>query len=280
MSREAGAKRSVASPKGSHRNFRLKFKVILVTLCLCGLVGFQAYALNLDKTRIYFLSGDYQSAILEGEKLLATEAQSNRSDELYYILGLSYLKDDNYLRASDIFEIILKEFGNSAFKEEARLGLGDTYFLRGDYGQAEAHYKNLLKHNPNTRLKGQVYFRLSQVGFKKGDIRQGQEYLDKLREDLPLNPELKLNKDLCAALDSKSGFYYTVQVGSFSSGTNAKNLTQKLIEQGYPAYIEETSIPAGKITYRVKVGKLGSRPQVIELEKRLSLEGYPTKICP
>jgi len=54
-------------------------------------------------------------------------------DELYYLLSLSYLKDGNYLRASDIFEIILREFKGSRFKEDALLALGDTYFLRGDY---------------------------------------------------------------------------------------------------------------------------------------------------
>ncbi len=125
------------------------------------------YALNLDKIKVHFLAGDYKSAILEGEKLLAGEAQSGRSDELYYILGLSYLKDGNYLRASDIFEIILKEFKNSAFKEEASLGLGDTYFLKGDYGQAEGYFRELINNNPATKLKAQVCYRLSLIGFNE-----------------------------------------------------------------------------------------------------------------
>ena len=82
-----------------------------------------AYALDLDKLKAYFLSGDYKSAITEGERVLAKVEDSGPIDELYYILGLSYLKDGNYLRASDIFEIILNECKGSHFKDDAILRL-------------------------------------------------------------------------------------------------------------------------------------------------------------
>jgi len=238
--------------------------------------AFSGYALNLDKLKVYLLEGDYKGAISEGERLIAGDAHS---DELYYILGLSYLKDGNYLRACDIFEIILKEFKNSEFGDEARLGLGDTYFLRGDFVKAEDCYKDLIESNPQTRLKAQAYCRLSQTGYKNGNMQQGKEYLDKLKQDFPLNLESMLNKDLYPLSDSSSDTYYTVQVGSFTNITNARNLTEKLIQKGYPAYMEEASFK-GKASYRVRVGKLRLRQEILTLENKLSREGYPTKICP
>jgi cell division protein FtsN len=36
----------------------------------------------------------------------------------------------------------------------------------------------------------------------------------------------------------------------------------------------------GKISYRVRVGKFKLRDEALNLEKKLSHEGYPTKICP
>jgi tetratricopeptide (TPR) repeat protein len=237
---------------------------------------FNCYALDLEKAKIYLLQGDYKGAILEGEKLVA---QDGRSDELYYILGISYLKDGNYLRASDIFEIILREFKNSAFRDEAKLGLGDTYFLRGDFAKAEDYYKDLLNSNPETKLKAQLYYRLSQTRYKNGDTQQGKDYLDRLKLDFPLNLESSLNKDLYVSLDSSSGTYYTVQVGSFTNITNARNLTEKLIQKGYPAYMEEVSFN-GQTSYRVRVGKLRLRQEIVSLENKLSQEGYPTKIYP
>ena len=250
--------------------------VVFVICGLCIVIYNNAYALTLDKVKVYLLEGDYKSAISEGEKLVAQDAHS---DELYYILGMSYLKDGNFLRASDIFEIIESEFKNSDFRDEAKLGLGDTYFLRGDFVKAEDCYRELISSNPQTKLKAQAYYRLSQTGYKNGDIQQGKEYLDKLKQDFPLNVESNLNRDLCPLPDSPSDTYYTVQAGSFANIVNARNLTEKLIQKGFPAYMEEVTLK-GQKSYRVRVGKSRLRQEILTLGNKLSEEGYPAKICP
>jgi len=238
-----------------------------------------AYCLDLDKAKVYFLKGDYKAGIVECEKLMAKSTHSKDDDELYYILGLGYLKDGNLLRASDIFEIILKEFKESPFKEEALLGMGDSYLLGGDFQKAQGYYEDLIKINPRTKLLAQLYFRLSQAGFKKGDIRQGKEYLDKLKRGFPLSPELKLEADLPIFQDGVSEIYYTVQVGSFSKSANAKNLMQALTKKGYAAYLEEVNSPGGT-SYKVRVGKSRFRQEAQDIERKLAQEGYPTKIFP
>jgi tRNA-2-methylthio-N6-dimethylallyladenosine synthase len=259
---------------------KIKNSKLLVLSCSFAFLvlrfAFTCYALNLDKIKVNFLEGDYKAAISEGEKLIA---QDPHSDELYYILALSYLKDGNILRASDIFEIILKEFKDSRFKEDARLSLGDTYFLRGDFVKARDHYYGLISSNSQTKFKAGLYYRLSQIGAKLGDTRQAKEYMDKLNQAFPLNLESRVNNDLSSLLGPASDIYYTVQVGSFTNITNASNLKARLIQKGYPAYIEEASSKS-QVSYRVKVGRTRLRHEIVSLEKKLSLEGYPTKICP
>ena len=251
---------------------------LFIICCLLLGICSSAYALNLDKLKTYFLNGDYGQAISEGEKLLAGSGNSRDIDELYYILGLSYLKDGNFLRASDIFEIILGEFKASAFTEETYLALGDTYFLKGDFAKAKDGYEKLINNYPGTKLRAEAYYRLAQVGYKTDDAELAKEYSQKLKEGFPANPELKLSKDLCPIPDS-SDFYYTVQVGAFSNKVNAGNLTKKLIENGYPAYVEELS-SEGKPSYRVRVGKVSRHQEAQQLQEKLSFQGYPTKICP
>jgi len=73
--------------------------------------------------------------------------------------------------------------------------------------------------------------------------------------------------------------FYTVQVGSFINFTNARNLRDKLTSKGYDAYLQEADT-SGTKAYRVKVGRLKSRPEVTQLANKLSSEGYPTKILP
>ncbi|MFH1888511.1 MAG: SPOR domain-containing protein [Candidatus Omnitrophota bacterium] len=251
------------------------FKKIIPAFAFLLLAG-NAYCMSLSQAKAYFIKGDYKSAVSEGERILAGyTGHHDNLDELYYILGLAYLKDGNYLRASDIFEIILEEFRNSSFKDEARLGLGDSYFLRGDYVKAQSCYELLLKSSPGTKLKPLIYYRFSQVGIKGGDTRQAKEYLDKLKTDFPYSPETRLYDDLYAFTD----IYYTVQVGSFVNLANARNLCDKLTGRGYDAYFEEADMNGTK-TYRVKVGKLKSRQDAIDLKSRLSSDGYPTKIIP
>lgn len=254
--------------------YRISLSTIVVGLLTFGLVG-RTYGLDLDKIKIYILEGDYKSAIIEGEKIMAEAQYSPELDELYYLLGITYLKDDNYLRASDIFEIIIKEFPGSKFEEEAQIGLGDAYFLMQEYDKAIENYQKLIRHNDQSKFKPQAYYRISLSAAKLGNTQEAKQYLERLNQEYPFNIETALQKDLAG----RGEFYYTIQVGAFSNAENAKNLIQELIQKGYPAYIEEME-SQGKVSWRVRVGRLRLRSEIIELENKLSQEGYPTKIYP
>lgn len=266
-------KQSLSLRNSNVRN--IGFRIFFTTIFLLFFV-LKSYALNLDKLKAYFIGGDYKAAIKEGEKIMAGSKYCEQMDELYYLLGLSYLKDGNYLRAADIFEIIIKEFKKSDFKQEAKMGLGDSCFLKGDYDSAKQLYNGILKDEPDTKLKSALYYRLSQSAFKEGDSQEAGEYLQKIKKDFPLNLEAKqgnFSNRLTTSL------YYTVQVGSFSSDENAKNFMQELKKKGYPAYIEKAE-SQGVPVYRVRVGKLPLLQEAESFQKRLSQEGYSTKIYP
>lgn len=248
-----------------------KFCHLLFGIChyfviyyLVFVIVVDAYALNLDKIRVYLLEGDYSSAVKEGELLLAVDEDAAHSDEFYYLMGISYLKTGNYLRASDIFEIVLNEFKRSDFKEEAQLGLGDACFLNGDLTKAGQNYRKLLENYPDTKFKAQAYERLSQIEFKSGNLDEGRDYLEMLQKDFS---------------QKAAEVFYTIQVGAFGRSENANKLLQELTANGYLAYIEITQIKE-KTSYRVRVGKLQSLRDAQELEKGLSQAGYPTKLFP
>ncbi len=254
-----------------------KFKIAMFLGVFLTFGLFRAYALDLNKLKVCFLSGDYKAAITEGEKILANaDRKAKGLDEMYLILGLSYLKDGNILRASDIFEIIINEFKGSGFREEAELGLADTYFLRENYNEAQARYKKLLNDNPKSRFSASIYYRLSICASKLGNISEAKDFAFKLKELSPINPESGFEIDnYLLGVD-----YYSVQVGSFAKDTNAKALAQKLIAKGYPAFIEETGIASQEKSFRVKAGKFKSIKEAQDLENKLAQDGYPTRICP
>jgi tetratricopeptide (TPR) repeat protein len=254
--------------KNKNNSTFLIFVLILLVFniqpCFCS---------DLNTMKTYFLIGDYNSCINEGEKIIANPKGQKDSDELYYLLGLSYLKVGNFLRASDIFEIIIKEYKNSKFKEDAMLGLGDVSFFLADYNKAKAQYEEILK-NPKSSLKPAIYYRLSKIALKTGDTQTAEENLKKLKTEFPLSLETKNTEGFVS-----DKIYYTVQVGSFSNIENANNLTQVLINKNYPAFVEEAK-SKDKTVYRVRVGKFAERQKAEELEKKLIVQGYPTKIFP
>lgn len=269
---------------------RIKDKRIYILVCIFAFCIFPSlflcYALNLDKMKVHYLNGDYPSAIKDGEKMLSSVSggYAENLDELYYLLGLSYMKQGNLLRASDIFEIILNEFKNSRFKEEAKFSLADTYFLKGDYDKAEELYKSLIKDNPGTKLKAQAYSRIADIGLKNGDAQQRDAYSSRIKQEFPNRSEIKSGvstlPDLELRPEVKEEVFYTVQVGSFSSSSNARNLVDGLKAKGYPAYLEESISQGGDKIFRVRVGKFTRREEAVALEKKLSLQGHPTKIYP
>jgi tetratricopeptide (TPR) repeat protein len=296
---------------------RFKSLVIAVLIILVG--GSSVFALDLNNLRNYFLNGNYKICISEGEKILAQSGSRKGLDEVYYILGLSYLKEGNFLRASDIFEIVLNEYRDSKFKDEAALGLGDSYFMKGDYSRALSIYRKLLKDRPRTKLKPAVYYRLSEIGKRTGDRQNQQFYQEKLKKEFPLSPEALSDKEFLPgsrnvyvpaeprreAVNLPAGKPvnapeniipapevkpasreqdlisggYSVQVGAFSSPENARKLTSKLKSQGFPSYISVAESLNKKI-YKVRVGGFPGFGEAKDAENKLKTHGYPTKIIP
>lgn len=245
--------------------------VIAVFLLLPSL----AWAANLDALKADFLQGNYRRVILEAS------AQSGyfniqSGDELNYILGLSYLKEEKIEQSRDCLRRVMNN-PISKFRESAALSYADTYLLNGQYQDAEELYRKLLDANPATKLKAAVLYRISQSGYRKGSRAQFDEYLSKLKRDFPLNLETLsagLPRTGTSVIVVPAGDF-SVQVGFFTKEMNAANFKNKLAARGYPAFVDDS-----KEGYRVKVGKFKTQPEALSMEKRLSEEGFPTKLCP
>jgi len=251
-----------------------KFFLIFLVLFMFPVI---CLAVDMDSLKVDFLQGNYRRVIFEGERQV-DRVNTGQAEELNYILGLSYLKENKLGQAQDCFKRILGNLSGK-FKAQADLGLADTYLIGGQFQQAQDIYNKLITDSPNNSQKAALLYRLSQIEFKKGNNLQGNDYLFKLRRDFPLSPELRLNKGLvlieAGAIAVQDSSEYFVQVGFFTSGGNANNLKDKLLAKGYSAYVEGDG--AG---YRVKVGRFKARQEALDLEDKLAKEGFQTKIYP
>ena len=67
--------------------------------------------------------------------------------------------------------------------------------------------------------------------------------------------------------------YYRVQVGAFRNRRYAERLLNELLEQDYPAFIDDSGP-----YFRVQVGGFNNLNEAAEMERRLKRAGYPTVI--
>ncbi len=231
-------------------------------------IGFCAAFADINELKEDFLRGDYKAAIKEGEKLMASPDQPKDIRELYYLLGLSYMKDGNYLRSSDIFEILINEYPGEPFRKEAMLGLGDVYMLSGNPQKAREWYTSLLSYDQNGKFKTIVQERLGKISINEGDTAAAQRFL----KDVP--PSVVKSEFDIQGIDG-----YAVQVGCFSRQANAKRLTERLLAKEYRAYIL-TDTSGTDTLYRVRVGPYQERSQAELTKRKLVENGYPAKIIP
>jgi tetratricopeptide (TPR) repeat protein len=256
------------------------FLVVLVFFILPGI----CWALDLDTLKIDFLQGNYRRVIFEGQAQLDRVHLGN-TDELNYILGLSYLKESKLVLAADCFRRILNN-PSSKFKEEASLSLADTYLVSCRFQEAEDSYNKLIVDYPNSNQKPAILYRLSVLESKRGNHQKGNDYLFKLKRDFYLSPELRFAQGIslvnspvevgeCLINPSVGTGEYSVQVGFFTNSINANNFKNTLLSKNYPAYVE--SFGTG---FRVKVGRFKLQSQALDLESKLSQDGFQTKVCP
>ena len=222
-------------------------KVILCTAILICVYTALSFALDIGDIKRHFLSSDYDLVIRQAEALIA---QDRYSSELYYFLGLSYLKKMEYKKAEDSFSFVVNNHGDKKFKEESKIALADVYYLRGEIKESKALYEQFLEQYPKTKFKEEVLNKIKVLSRKADSLYFNQ------REET-----------------------FSVQVGSFSNINNARNLTRKLIAGGLPAYMEKMFV-SGREVYPVRVGKFLTRQEAEQFSKKLVRQGYPVKICP
>lgn len=248
--------------------------IIILSLFIIPVI---TWAADIANVKVDFLRGNYRKVIFEGQAQI-NQLNSAEADELNYILGLSYLKEAKLEQAQGCFKFVLSGLPRK-LKKQAELGLADTYLMSGRFQEAEDSYNKLIAEESDNSLKAAILYRLSQLEFKRGNNQRGNDYLSKLKKDFPLSPELRLtrglvlsNKPVLTAADTGE---YSVQVGFFTSSSNANNLKNKLLAINFPAYVENAG--AG---YRVRVGRLKTLNEALVLERKLSKEGFQTKVCP
>lgn len=239
----------------------------------------------LDYPKECILRGEYEEAYKTCQKLIAYPAAQKFKGEVLYFTGLSCLKLGRFVEARSYFnDILLVENQKEGLKIDASIGIADAYFSEEKFDKALDAYKQILASYPDTPFGAMIYYKLAQITYQTGRQEESSRYLDTVIQEFPLSFEARLARDFqnkansceTRAADSAS---YAVQVGCFNEKDNADSTCEKLVRQGFEAYISESQ-GKDEPRFRVKVGKFDSKDKAETLEGKLKKAGYATKICP
>jgi len=244
------------------------FVISVIAIVLC-VIPLSLYADSLSSAQKAYIRGDYSEAI----RICLSKINEGGGDEALYFAGLSFSKLGNYSKARDYFRGLLKKFENSRFHDKALIKLVDTYFLEGNMEKAKTLYKSILKEYPNLSYKPLVCLRLAQVSAKDGDWRSMHRYIDTIKHNYAGSAE-----DMLARRLERRGDFFTVQVGAFSSKSNAVRFSRSL-SPAYPVYVVSEKEEDFTL-YKVRVGKYKSKSQAEYIYGKLTEEGYPARIYP
>ena len=200
-----------------------------------------------------YLQGNYQEAIRSAKYL-------RENDEVLYFLGLAYIKIGKYSTARVFLRKLTGRFPDSKFYDSGKIKTADTYFLDKDYPRAKALYLEIEKKGDSGSMP-LALLRLAQIASREGQWSEKGKYLKRIKIKYPNASEIKFVKLLEAF-----GDFFTIQVGAFSVKANARSLAEELKSE-YSPYIvedEEGSYPiykvrVGRFKSRYEARKISSK---------------------
>lgn len=226
---------------------------------------------TLQKAWVYYLRGDYKKAIDACRKISTSKMLG---EEGHHIMGLSFLKLEDYSEARNNFEFVLENYPGSRREQEVLLGIADSYYLEGRFDKAEEYYLRLLKGFPDTGYSSMAYLRLGESQRRQGEWKEANASFYKIVRDFPFSLEATAAKGYL----EKEQAYFSIQVGAFSKRDNAQKLTRLLRKKGFDAFMEK-SYKADRLIYRVRVGKFDTSQAVEKEAAKLKKEGFTVRIC-
>lgn len=257
----------------------------VISLVIFSLLSSHAIAAtSAERAEELFLKGEYQKAIEAADK--AMDSDSGKKYELYYLKGLSWLKLEKFAQARKDFEYVLDKYPRSGRALDSYVGIGDAYFLEGNTQGALRSYRSAADAFPDDKNIDIVRQRINDC-MTRSVVQPAEKEYDtakpvvKKKESVNFTAKKKhprIETPVKEPTIREGGGYFSVQVGSFKSKSNASRLASKLSSKRYSARVESPTSKSDNL-YRVKVGRIASKEEAERLAVKLKREGYPTRIC-
>ncbi|MCM8783557.1 MAG: tetratricopeptide repeat protein [Candidatus Omnitrophica bacterium] len=112
-------------------------------------------------------------------------------------LGDIYLEKEDYVKAQEFYDIVLKEYPGSLYVDYAQMQLGLIFYRMERYDAAIIALRNLILNFPSTRFKEGANYYLAMSYFKQRDYVRAEEEFAKLSNSSAYGEEAEIKRGVC-----------------------------------------------------------------------------------
>jgi tetratricopeptide (TPR) repeat protein len=218
------------------------------------------------------LVGDYAHALRLADRLI--EEASKPDPELLYWRGMALLKLVRPGEAAAEFEKALDTGPSRKLRARITLALSDAELAAGRFSEARRAYRRYMDNYPHGEQIAAANLGMGRAHLKEGNWSDAEAALKETGRRFPGTFEAAAADELL-----KAGLFFTVQVGTFSQKENAEEVIHQLQSSGYAAYLMPHQ-RSDRVLWRVQVGKVHTRAEVLQVEGKLRAEGLETIVHP
>ena len=145
--------------------------------------GIQSEYVIFRKAISLMLVEKYDMAIQSFNLLISDYPQSNFVDEAIFELGKTYITTKNFELAINSFTKIINEFENSNFYASSKLKLGLVYYMKNNDEKAINILKKLLDEFPNSLISEESLIILKNIYSDSGELNKFLDLIKNLNHD-------------------------------------------------------------------------------------------------
>jgi len=112
-------------------------------------------------------------------------ALSNPNDQRLFESGMAFQLNRNYEQALKEFNLLVQQYPQSSFADDALLQIGKYYYGNGDKQQAVPVFQRIMTDYPNSDSADNAYLFIGRIQMEEGDLEQAYNSLFHIKGAFP-----------------------------------------------------------------------------------------------
>ena len=222
------------------------------------------------------MEGKFKDALDAANKFISEYPESSLIPNALYLAGRL---SGEIAVALDKFSRIIVKYPRSSVADNAVFMIAQYHYAAGSYEKAVARFKFVAKNYEKSDVGDAAHWWVIRAYNAMGNTSSAGLWTEKLLLRYPTSKYAKQVSPRQPDVKPPEPRHFTIQVGSFLKETTAAALKESLVKRGHDSFVTRNEI-AGKVLYRVRVGRFSTREKAAEhaeaLKKREGINGWVT----